>query len=397
MKQAVSVPAANREALPKTRNYGIDLLRCFAMFLIVVIHLYNQAGVMNAVSKAYPRSGLYYANYLVRELALTAVNLYALISGYTMLSGSFKPRRLLALWLRVFFIGVFLCAVGAVLGSEAITGEAWLRALLPVTQKEYWYFSAYAGLFLLTPILNRGIREMSQQGAVILVFVLFFFYSFGSMLGMTVVKYSFVLSGGYSVLWLLILYVIGACLKKTDFLHRAKASGLLITVAVCLILDLIWLRLPLFPVLNATKKQITSYLNPLAVIMSVCLTELFSRIRFQRSFPQKLIAFFAPLTFSVYLIHVHPLCWAFLENRFTFIAGFPKLLIVPAVLAVAFGIYLACSLLDWLRAQLFRLCRVDTLCAKTEKAVRKLCDRLYTALFCPKKKTIHHKKRKVHR
>lgn len=397
MEQAVMTSEVKKGALSKERNYGVDLLRCLAMFMIVVIHMNNQAGVDSAVSAAYPHSPLYYASRMILVFSLSAVNIYALISGYTMFGSSFKPRRFFSLWLRVFFIGVVLCAVGKALDSEAITKTDWLRALLPVTQNEYWYFSAYAGMFLLTPILNRGIRALSRKAAIILAFALFFLFSIGSMLGIVIAKYAFGLSGGYTVLWLTVLYTIGACLKKTDFLSRAKKSDLLITIAVCLILDLVWMVLPLPSVLKATKKQITSFLNPFAVILSICLLELFARLRFQRSFPQKLVAFFAPLTFSVYLIHLHPLFWVSLKNRFTFFASFPKLLIIPATLGTALAIYLVCSLLDWLRAQLFRLCRVELFCAKGEEALRKLCDRLYVSLFSPKKKSIVHKKRRNHR
>lgn len=384
MKQTATVLVPETGLIPRQRNYGIDLLRCFSMLLIVVTHIYNQAGVMNAVSAAYPRSVIYYANFTVRQISLTAVNLYALISGYVMFESSFKPRRLLSLWLQVVFIGVVLCAVGAICGTGSIGKIQWINAILPVTQKEYWYFSAYAGMFLLTPICNLGMRSLSQKGAVALAFGLFFFFSFGSMIGLPVARFSFGLEGGYSVLWLTVLYLIGACLKKTDFLHRVKNGSLLLVLVGCLFADILWKVLPFPSALKALKTQVTSYLNPFAVIFSVCLFALFSRMQVKHPAARKLIAFFAPMTFSVYLIHVHPLFWALLKNRFTFIAEFPKLLMIPAVLGTALGIYLLCSLLDWLRLRLFRLCRTEKFCLLAEEKLRKLWDRIYTGLFCPK-------------
>ena len=86
------------------------------------------------------------------------------------------------------------------------------------------------------------------------------------------------------------------------------------------------------------------------------------------------------MTFSVYVIHVHPLCWTLLKSRFTFVAGFREALYVPLVLAFALAIYLVCSLADYLRVLLFRLLCMERFCAAAETFFRKTFMKLYSGI-----------------
>lgn len=373
---------ASRKQKTFERNYGIDLLRCLAMFLIVVIHIYNQGGLMNAlISKK-----SYYVNYGVRLIALGAVNLYAMISGYVMLYGSFKPRRLISLWLQVVFWGLVLCAVGKFVLPQAIGNftvpqtigkREWIRAVLPITQKEFWYFSAYAGVFLLSPLINRGILTLSEKQAFCLMVSCILLFSFGSVFGKFYQGDPFAMGSGYSVIWLLVMYIVGACLNASSAARKAKVCNLLLTMIVCFSLSLAWAAVSLPKFMEVTRKQVNSYLNPLMLIFDICLFCLFSKMKLRGTFIRKLIGFLAPLTFSVYIIHVHPLCWALIKSRFTFIAGYRELYYVPLVIAFALAIYLGCSLLDYLRSLLFRLLRVDKFSAALEKLLRKILMKFY--------------------
>lgn len=373
MAKNAGAALAERKQNTSGRNYGIDLLRCVSMLLIVVLHIYNQGGFLNAISG----KDTYYVNYTLRLIALGSVNLYAMISGYVMLHGSFKLRRLIGLWVQVVFWGLVLCAVGMLVLPEAIGGKQWIRAAFPVTQKEFWYFSAYVGVFLLSPVINRGILALNRAQAYALMLGCILLFSFGTVFGLFYQGDPFVMGSGYSVLWLLIMYIVGACLNHTDFFRRKDVVELLLVMAICLALCIAWAVLPLPRGLKDTKKQIISYLNPLMLIFDICLFGLFSKMKLQGAFPRKLIGFLAPLTFSVYVIHVHPLCWTLMKLRFTFIAGYRELTYIPLVLAFALAIYLVCSLLDYLRVLLFRLLRVENFCAAMENFLRKIFMKLY--------------------
>lgn len=373
MAKNAGAALAERKQNTSGRNYGIDLLRCVSMLLIVVLHIYNQGGFLNAISG----KDTYYVNYTLRLIALGSVNLYAMISGYVMLHGSFKLRRLIGLWVQVVFWGLVLCAVGTLVLPEAIGGKQWIRAALPITQKEFWYFSAYAGVFLLSPLINRGIQALTQAQAYCLMLGCILLFSFGTVFGLFYQGDPFVLGGGFSVLWLLVMYIVGACLNYTDFFRRKEIGELLLVMAICLTACILWAVLPKSEAMVKSKDQLKSYLNPIMLIFDICLFGLFSKMKLCGAFPRKLIGFLAPLTFSVYVIHVHPLCWTLMKLRFTFIAGYRELTYIPLVLACALAIYLVCSLLDYLRVLLFRLLRVENFSAAMENFLRKLFMKLY--------------------
>lgn len=288
------------------RNYGIDLLRCVSMLMIVIIHIYNRGGLIAKTDQ----TRLWYLDRGLLLVCLGAVNLYAMISGYVMLNGSFRLRKLISLWMQVVLIGVLLCAIGELLAPQTIGREQWHRALMPITQKEFWYFSAYAGVFLLTPIVNRGIRALSQKQAFCLLVGCVLLFSVGSILGYALQGDPYGIASGYSVLWLLVLYVIGACLKHTQLLEKRSTPGLLCTMAVCFVLSIVyyWVcKASSNALLHERGKLAFNYVSPLMLIFDIGMFGLFARMNIKRKAAQKLIAFLASLTFSVYVIHVHPL------------------------------------------------------------------------------------------
>lgn len=63
----------------KEKNYGIDALRMLAMFMVVILHILIQGGVLNASGRFLSQ---YEAGWLLESVAFCAVDVYALISGY---------------------------------------------------------------------------------------------------------------------------------------------------------------------------------------------------------------------------------------------------------------------------------------------------------------------------
>lgn len=360
--------AAPAAALPprieQTRCYGIDLLRCVAMYMIVLLHLFNRGGIAGALNV---KSLAYQITFPLRLLCTGAVNLFGLISGYVMLHSRFKLRRLLELWFQIFFTGLTLCVVGALLCPEENTAQVWLRALMPVTQREYWYFSAYVAMLVLSPLINSGLLRMNRTQTLAVLWGCVLTFSVAAIAGYCFIGDPFGIKNGYSALWLLVLYIIGACIRKENLLSGVKSRWLCLTLGVSLAVGLglcDLYRLAGWTVLESF--QLLSFINPLVLLNSVCLLVLFSRFSCRNKSVRSVVGFFAPLTFGVYLIHVHNTCWVWLDGRFRFLARLPLWQMLPALLGCALAIYLTCSALDWLRRAAFRLCRVPALCAWLE-------------------------------
>lgn len=128
----------------KTRNYGIDFLRMISMIMIVMLHTLGHGGILRSVSFL---SVHYQIAWLLEVIAFGAVNTYAMISGFVSVDSHFKISNILILWLQVLFYGILINTVFFFLLPESRNTSGWIQALFPVTRKEYWYFTAYAGVF----------------------------------------------------------------------------------------------------------------------------------------------------------------------------------------------------------------------------------------------------------
>ena len=92
----------------KRRNYGIDLLRIVAMYMIVLYHCLLLGGVINKATQIGIGSINYDISWLLDTLCYCAVNCYALISGYVGVKSKFKLQNIIKLWFQVLFYSVVL-------------------------------------------------------------------------------------------------------------------------------------------------------------------------------------------------------------------------------------------------------------------------------------------------
>lgn len=104
------------------------------------------------------------------------------------------------------------------------------------------------------------------------------------------------------------------------------------------------------------------YVSPFTVIAAVALFMIIKDTEINNRFSAKLIGFFAPASFGVYLIHVHPLVFDnILLGRFMYISSFHPLAIVPITILTAVLFFAALAAIDYVRILLFRLLRVNKL------------------------------------
>lgn len=154
----------------KTRNYGIDFLRMISMIMIVMLHTLGHGGILRSVSFL---SVHYQIAWLLEVIAFGAVNTYAMISGFVSVDSHFKISNILILWLQVLFYGILINTVFFFLLPESRNTSGWIQALFPVTRKEYWYFTAYAGVFFSLPIYQSDVSESLRKADK--NFILFYF------------------------------------------------------------------------------------------------------------------------------------------------------------------------------------------------------------------------------
>lgn len=302
--------------------------------------------------------------WLFETVALCSVNCFILISGFVGFSSRYKYSNLISLWFQVLFYSVSFTLIAKIVNPENVSNGDIVKAFFPVLGSQYWFFTSYFLLFLFIPILNKAVECVGKvkMGAA-LILIVFFVSVFGVVRNTIVGGDVFYVNDGYSPWWLIILYLIGAYIKK----HRAFANirkRWLICVFIAStvltwsskVLDQ-WVELPLFG--EATYSDFfVNYTSVTVLISSVCLLLLFSRLTI-RNILCRIIAFFTPLCFGVYLIHDN----VFIRNsivsgRFYFFntIAIPKMLL--AIVVSVIGVFLVCSLIDYIRFWLFKLLKV---------------------------------------
>lgn len=132
------------------------------MFLVPILHILGNGGVL---ANTPWMSSQYLAGWLLETVALCAVDCFALISGYVGSTAKFRWSRVGNLWLGIVFYTLLLTALFAVWMPEVVSKRTWFGAIFPITSNQYWFMTAYVGMFFLHPPDEFGAREGEQTDA----------------------------------------------------------------------------------------------------------------------------------------------------------------------------------------------------------------------------------------
>ncbi len=355
------------------RKTGIDILRILAMFMIVIMHLLKQGGVLYAVDNA---SLSYGVLWLLEVICFCSVNCYALISGFIGGGLHFRLSKLIMFWLQIFFYTMIITGIFAVLRPETVNMQSWWKALFPVLSNQYWYMTCYFALFLFIPFLNHAIEKMEKRQFTLLVGIFIVFFSLGPCI---LEGYPFNFPGGrnvfgvaegYSVIWLLVLYLIGAYIRKNKFDERMKTWKVTLVFVICILLT--WGCILFLPDITMGKfgevryvMNLLNYTSPTMLLMAACLCILFAKIRCNSEWGRKGVLFLSGTSLGVYLIHVHPLVWDYCLKGTTISLSEDSLpLLLGKLLVMGIGIYIVCTIIESLRKGLFQILKVEEICKK---------------------------------
>lgn len=354
------------------RNHGIELLRIFAMLLAAVLHILKKGGVITASEG---NLAAYSTVWLLEAAAYCAVNCYALISGYVGYSDRPKPLRLarcIELWLQVVFYSVIITTVYCIAGVGSVGVSDFADAFLPVTSKQYWYFTAYIGMFFFIPLLNALVRRLNRRALVSLCIMLIAVFSLYDTFASFWKKDPLALVGGHSPLWLGVLYIFGAAMKKLRVPESMSSKKALLIYASAAVFTALF---------KITGDRLLRFVpgslfvrdtSPTVLLCAAALLVAFARLKPCRKLTEFAVLF-APAAFGVYLLHVSPLVFEHvIGNRFAFIGRLPFPLIPFAVLASAGDILAVGLTADKVRILLFKALGVPKLCRKAENSIRRL-------------------------
>ena len=343
------------EKIRTERNYGLDALRIAAVFYVVLNNFIVPGGLYHSLL---PGTFPFRVVSFLRIWTFCAADIFILISGYAGYRDKEEKTdysKIICLWLQVVFYSVILSFVYILIQPERMDRADILDMVFPLTGGLYWFFSGYTGLLLLKPLLDTAIRNTEKERLKIIMSVLFVMFSVYSL-----IADPFTLEGGYTFVWMIILYLFGAAMKKCGFGENMAWWKAALGIFSGAFLTWAWSNFgPEFVFVNRryTGDMFLSFTSPTILGMGVFHVLLFSGFRFPEKI-RNIIAFLAPGTFAVYLLISHRCVQAYsLENYFEKWAERPLWAIPKMLLLSAFFVF-AGMIIDSLRRCLFRRFRV---------------------------------------
>lgn len=327
---------------PKQRAYGIDIARLTAMFMVVLLHNLGRGGVLDWTLDSI-RDIAYLA---IENYAIVAVNVFALISGYLSAGKPLKGRSIFSIWATACFWSTATALTGFALGQ--IGKVELLTSPFPVSTAEYWYLNSFLILQLMVPFLNCAIASLTSFQLGVSTLAL--------LIASTLFK-STGLNEGYSTMWLAVLWLAGASIKRNkEKLDRVVSSKRLLFAYFLLPLVVLYYQWKDVHVLEMDPLRWLAYSNPYVATSSICLFILATRINVSSEKLKKLLKQASPLAFAVYTIDNSNWFYSiWLNGRLSWLLDKTTLIGVPLLIFISLAFFVGFLMLELFRTKAIKL------------------------------------------
>lgn len=132
------------------RNPNIELLRIISMMMVLVLHCLS-GGALDY------RSGIQlYVYWWLEALAIVAVDIFVLISGYFLVESKFKVKNIFKVAISgVWIYSVFFTFITMKIDAQGISWSTLFNACVPILTKKYWFVNSYVLMYILSPFINN--------------------------------------------------------------------------------------------------------------------------------------------------------------------------------------------------------------------------------------------------
>lgn len=345
----------------KKRMANYELLRSLAMLMVVALHFFSRSDSLIALGV--PLDGVRIVGTALEFFCIAAVNVYVLISGYFGIKSSFKPSRavklLCQIWFYALLIPLLLYLAGLSTQASELGIYGVIKYVFPIETEHYWFATSYFLLYLLTPVIGAGVKNMTKKQMQIMLgglLILFCGIKSVSPAGFVIDRY------GYDLPWFICVYLLAAYLGMYGLGFLEKRGWILYLGSVAAGFGI---HIAMY-FLAAGRESLQYYFTvPFHYNYIFSLTGAlglfygFSRLKIKEGWMAGVIRKVGALSFGVYLLHEH----VDLRNRWY---EWVLMLVHPGRgrAMLSFLWELTCSIvilfaagvvIDWIRSKLFRL------------------------------------------
>ena len=277
------------------RQSNMELLRIFAMFLILIIHATSMSlGGLPTIEQSHNNFGYTHSFFFFYGLSSVGVNLFVLISGWFGIRPTLKS--FFKLLFQVLFFTILAFCVLIITDKDKYLNLNTFYYVFLIPSNQLWFVKAYLVLMILAPVLNTFAESCSSRQ---LLKTIIAFYVFQTIYGWCFADSTPWIGGGYSPISFLGLYLTARYLRlypqpwyRWGF---AKLTGLFILIIFALALLSSFITYKGYPIAG----RLYAYSSPFMICAAIILLIAFSRLKFQNNF----INWVAISAFAVYLTH----------------------------------------------------------------------------------------------
>lgn len=362
------------------RKANIELLRLIAMMMVVTIHYIGRGHILENVQMF---SGDYFLFNFWNSVIVMAVNLFVIISGYFLIESRIRVQKLIDIVIEVFIWSLGIYIVLTLTGFVPFSLVGLVKSAFPILTKQYWFVSVYVGMYLLSPFVAKGLKSLRQKQHLALMCILICMttlYLPSKAIG----------ENGYSIVWMLTLYVIAAYLR---LYYKPNGKIGIGKVATCIIpiLLLFFSKVIIDCIGSAFLPSFLKYSewffknnSIFALAASVGTFILFLNIKVKKALISKVSLTFGSAAFGVYVIHNHPylrdLLWDKWIMPYRFLGNWWFL---PYSVGIIIAIFFVCAVMELARSKVHKA-------VFTSVWYRKFYDKVGYAVKSKFSKTMNH-------
>ena len=351
----------------KKRDSNIELLRIIAMLMIIAHHFAVHGGFFFQSRQI--TGNMLFLQWLSIGGKI-GVNLFVLISGYFLAAASeIRIQKAVKLWLQIFFYSVVIYLIFCLTGLTGFSVRGLVEALFPILSKQWWFASSYFLLYLLSPVINRGLRKLSQKKHLLLLAVLAVFWY-----GIPV--FTWLPERLRDLLWFVFLYCISGYLRRYNSAEKQKAGTWLTIGTGLLLLSFGYAVVLLNFLVRYQERYETAYFQTWQILMLLTAIPLllgFVRLKVKNN---ALINKMAAASFGIYLIHDSNYVRYFLwRDLLKSVAYRDSAALIPYAIAMVMLVYLVCLALENVRSALLNS-TFSGLSQNVERRFKKSADRI---------------------
>ena len=336
----------------KQRDVGLDIVRMVSMYLIVLLHMATFTRLLKL------SSNLPYHKYVTDMdfFGVTGVPTFCLLSGYLSHRHQLHTFKLFVLDMQVRFYELVTWLWSCYRTDNHVPfRQEWMRIAFPVACGNYWYIQRYFVLLFMQPILNNGLRVLTNKALCVIsgVFVL----HLGAFSFLTAKYSDMFVNESYYYFLLIGLYVVGATLSRISTHWKTKPT--MVISALGIVLGFFFNRfnqswLATQPNVRALRPGLVQHATLPAILTAISILMFFSKIRMHvPTWLERILRRNSAAVLAVFLIHhnprFRPLMWRHFHS-----SQYPKTATVCLIQAYNCAkIFWACWLFDFIRQLLF--------------------------------------------